>query len=228
MNKEEKIALAWCDNGMVHGEFAMSIAGLVNKYPEKITKIIRSNGKNIYLQRQQLLDYWMDSNSDTEWLLWIDSDIEFSENDFNNLINSANKENCPVVSGVYYLFMGENNVGLIEPKFSFKAENYQNLSGLKKVEWCGFGMFLIHKSVVEKLYEVFKDKHLFFKHQENRKDETLGEDVYFCKHINEIGIPIYVNFDVHLKHHKYYPLDKNYFNVYNSLVQKDWEKNVIS
>jgi len=214
MQESEKIVIAWCDNGMVHGQFAHSLSNLLIDN-DNVVEIIRSGGKNINLQRQEVLDFWMQKDfDDTDWLLWIDSDIEFSKENFEELINSADKDNFPVVSGFYYLIMNKDDSGVLIPQLSFFADNDENLEGMKRVTSTGFGMILMHRDVIRKLYKDFHNKHLFNKSQETRYDLLIGEDVYFCSHLNAIDIPIYVNCNVSLKHHKTYCLDENYSKLY--------------
>jgi hypothetical protein len=214
MNSEDKITLAWCDTGMVRGEFTQSVSNLLMNN-RNVNGIIRSFGKNINLQRQEVLDYWMKKDYDeSDWLLWIDSDIEFSNEDFLNLAFSAKKENFPVIAGVYLLIIDKDQDGFLIPRFSFSLKKDEELSGVKEVEYTGFGMILIHRSVVKKMYNHFGNKHLFNPMHVEKKDSFIGEDVYFCSLLKEAEVPIHVNFDVFVNHHKNYPLDKKYLELY--------------
>lgn len=213
MLSENSITLAWCDTGMVYGEFTNSLLNLVMNN-KKITGIIRSEGKNIATQRQEVIDFWLKEYQDSEWLLWVDSDIEFSEEDFDSLFLSANKNTRPVVAAIYLLLLNKDANGTSLPTLSFDYDSLESLSGINEVKSTGFGMILIHKSVVEKMHSAFGTKHLFNSPQENKHDEFVGEDIYFCKLLNEIEVPIHVNCDVFVKHHKTYALDKNYLNLF--------------
>lgn len=213
MCSDGSVTLAWCDSGMVYGEFTNSLLNLVMNN-KKIAGIIRSQGKNIGIQRQEVLDFWIKEYEDSEWLLWVDSDIEFSQEDFDKLFLSADKDTRPVVAAIYLLLLNKDSDGTMLPSLSFNYESLESLTGVNKVNSTGFGMILIHKSVVEKMYSAFGTKHLFNSIQENKENEFIGEDVYFCKLLNEIEVPIHVNCDVFVKHHKTYVLDKNYLNLF--------------
>ena len=74
---KERITIGWCDGGMVEGRFMSGVANTIIDAPNhgmKIANTIRVQGNQIARQRQSLWDFWADS-SDSEWLLWVDSDI---------------------------------------------------------------------------------------------------------------------------------------------------------
>jgi hypothetical protein len=80
IQKNEKVAIGWCDNGLTDGKFteglmAAVIAGGANGMP--IHTSIRVQGNQIGRQRQVLFDHWAD-HMKTDWLLWVDSDIVLS------------------------------------------------------------------------------------------------------------------------------------------------------
>jgi hypothetical protein len=77
MKQGETITIAWCDSGMVEGQFAESLMkvvvnGILDGLP--ISSFIRNSGIQIARQRQTVLDDWHD-NHKSDWLLWVDSDI---------------------------------------------------------------------------------------------------------------------------------------------------------
>jgi hypothetical protein len=77
MNKKEKIAIGWCDNGITDGFFTESLVNVVlnsSKIGWEISETIRVQGNQISIQRQTLIDHWF-NNLKSDWLLCVDSDI---------------------------------------------------------------------------------------------------------------------------------------------------------
>lgn len=222
MNKEEKIVLAWCDTGEVKGEFAFSM--LSNK-PDNVIDILRSSGKKIATQRQEIFDVWMSKDFDhTDWILWIDSDISPSAEDINNIISFADKNKVPVLSGLYFTLINDipvpcsfinNELGKDYSEISI--ENIMSRS-LISVDAVGFGMLLMHRSVGTKLIESFGYKHFFLEKQDlNNHSSFTGEDFMFCQHLQEIGIPIHVHTGIIPKHIKSIAVDEKLYYLYNKV-----------
>lgn len=220
MDSNEKIVLAWCDTGTVTGEFAFSL--LSNK-PDNLVDILRSSGKKISTQRQEIFDVWtMEEFNHTDWILWIDSDIYPSKEDINNLISIADKDKYPVLSGLYFTLIN----GIPTPCSFIKNELEQGYSEINidailsknifKVDAIGFGMVLMHRSVYKKLIDTFGYKHLFLEDQDvNNNSNFTGEDFMFCQHLEKAGIPIYVHTGIVPKHIKSIAVDEKLYYLYN-------------
>ena len=130
----------------------------------------------------------------SEWLLFIDSDIDFSYNDIVTIYKRALDNNIKVISGCYFSYDNEK----VYPVSSVLDLN----SDLEEVSWFGLGFTLIHRSVLEKTgrKSVNSDSHWF---AETYKDGVyIGEDMYFSELLNENLIKMYVCPDVKLGHNK--------------------------
>lgn len=232
MNKEDKITIAWCDTGRVEGSFAAGIHFAITgrDISNQFSDVIRSKGMKIATQRQELFDIWMLPDFDnSDWLLWLDSDIEIDYNVLKCLMDSADKDTAPVVSGLYFTAASydENGLPIPTPCF-FEYDEITDNRGWGKIsmdvendnpmieaESVGFGMLLMHRSVAKKLVEKFGKKHLFLEIQdENDHSIFWGEDIVFCQHIKELGVPIYVNTRAIPRHWKTIPLDNRYHKLY--------------
>jgi GT2 family glycosyltransferase len=238
MNKDEKIAIAVCDSGKVEGSHSAGIHfAIMNKdINHHFKDFIRSKGIKIATQRQEIFNTWMLPDFDhTDWLLWLDSDIEVSYSSLKSLLDSADKDNFPVVSGLYFTTVSTDNNGLPVPHpcfFRYDEEtknrqwwnldlNVDNEEAMIKAESVGFGMLLIHRSIAKKLVEHFGNKHLFLEIQEEDHSVYYSEDIVFCLNLKEIGIPIYVNTKAIPAHWKTIPLDNNYYKFYHENISKD-------
>jgi hypothetical protein len=233
IGKDEKIAIAWCDSGKVEGEFVVGINSSLmgTDIGHQFEGLIRSKGIKIATQRHEVLKTWMMPQFDrTDWLLWIDSDIEINYNLLKLLMDSADKEKFPVVSGLCFTFLNFDSEGLPIPRPCFVPHDEETkdkvLFNLKtnildekemiRAESVGFGMLLMHKDVVRKLLKHFgNNKNLFLEIEGEDPSDYIGEDFSFCLNLKEINVPIYVNTRVIPAHWKTIPLDYSYYKFYN-------------
>ena len=105
IQKNETVAVGWCDNGTTDGKFTEGLMTAVLAGPANgmaIHTSIRVQGNQIGRQRQVLFDHWADKIK-TDWLLWVDSDIVLNLDSMKKLWQTADKINRPVVIGVYFI-----------------------------------------------------------------------------------------------------------------------------
>ena len=156
-----------------------------------------------------------DGKIDYDYIMWIDSDIIFSVQNFIKLL-VANKD---VVCGLYKMEGGtkyavvenwdlnywENN-GTFQFLDDTILENKRNNCELidnkfLKVSYSGLGWMLIKKGVIEKIqYPWFESERL--EHKQYR--DICSEDVSFCKKILKAGFEIYLDTTIRVGHLKTY------------------------
>ena len=221
---KETVTFAWCDGGMVEGRFA---SGILNTMLEaqrrgiRVASSIRVQGNQIARQRQSLIDYWYD-NMQSDWLMWVDSDIVMTTDAFQLLWDSAEKISKPLVTGVYFVSQ-ENEQSLMEPtpaiymdtdnKYVTRAIHPLPPNQLIPVDVAGFGFVLMHRSVVPRVREVAGDFSVFGENQQ-AANKFISEDVSFFRKAKEAGIQAYAHTGAHLQHLKTFSLDINYYNMY--------------
>jgi GT2 family glycosyltransferase len=232
MDKEDKISIAVCDSGKVEGSHSAGINfSIMNTdIGHHFTDFIRSKGIKISTQRQEIFNTWMLPDFDhADWLLWLDSDIEVDYDSLKCLIDSADKDSFPVVSGLYFTTVTYDNNGLPVPVpcfFQYDEDtdnrqwwdlntNLDNEEAMIRAESSGFGMFLMHRSVAKKLLNHFGNRHLFLEIQKEDHSVYCGEDIVFCLNLKEIGVPVYVNTRAIPRHWKTVPIDNNYYKFYH-------------
>jgi hypothetical protein len=141
-----------------------------------------------------------------DYLMWIDSDMVFTVDDFISLINM----NVPIASGLYktsdnihYATVKDWDKEYYKQNGSFQFLTEQSIKGVEKpfeVDYTGFGWMLIKKGVFESLdYPWFRPEWEDFG---NDISEFTSEDVGFCKNIREKGYKIHVNPKVIVGHEK--------------------------
>jgi hypothetical protein len=130
-------------------------------------------------------------------ILWIDSDIIFNPDDAMKLINSDKD----IVSGAYLLASGEVTA---YPKLLKSGYLFQDVLAMKeitKVEGCGFGFLAVKSGVFESLSRPW------FQSAIGTTDDgftfpIMGEDLSWCKRVQEQGYEIWFDPTVRVVHHK--------------------------
>jgi hypothetical protein len=225
IQKQESVAIGWCDNGLTDGKFTEGlmmavIAGPGNGMP--IHTSIRVQGNQIGRQRQVLFDHWADKMK-TDWLLWVDSDIVLTLDAMAKLWKTADKIVRPVVSGVYFISK-ENEGALMRPfpalfhnvsEFEIRFVHPLPENQVIEIDQAGFGFTLMHRSVITKMREKH-GKVSFFTEQaaSNDDDHFVGEDIIFFRKMKEAGIPLHAHTGALVKHMKRFSVDFDYYALY--------------
>lgn len=225
IQKNETVAIGWCDNGLTDGKFteglmAAVIAGPGNGMP--IHTSIRVQGNQIGRQRQVLFDHWADKVK-TDWLLWVDSDIVLTLDAMAKLWKTADKIVRPVVSGVY--FISKENEGTLMRPFPALFNNVSEYqiqylhplpeNEVVKVDQAGFGLTLMHKSIIPKMREKFPNQSFFTEQAGSAEDDHfVGEDIIFFRKMKESGVDLHAHTGALVKHMKRFSLDFDYYALY--------------
>jgi GT2 family glycosyltransferase len=232
-SSKETLSIGWCDNGMTDGKFTEGLVytTVMGVVPGNVTvhNAVRVQGNQIGRQRQALFDMWAD-HINTDWLLWVDSDIVLTQDVLKKLWAAADKISRPVVCGVYFISkQTEQSVMQPMPAVFNEGANEFEIAYLHplpedeivKVDNAGLGLTLMHKSVVAKLREVEPDYSLFAE-KENLGEKYIGEDIVFFRNLKKAGVPVYCVTGARVKHMKRFALDENYYKLwwnYTSMIE---------
>lgn len=216
-----EIVLCWCDGGLTDGKFTEGLVYTLITSQVPITSAMRVQGNQIGRQRQTAFDNWLDQ-TDHEWILWVDSDIELTASVLNKLWQVAHKDNVPVVSGIYFISK-ENERSVMTPYpavFSFTEDKYQIAylhplpeNALVKVGAAGFGLLLMHRSVGEKM-RMFHGVGKPFFNETGVGDKFVSEDINFFYHMAEAEIPLFAHTGATVKHMKRFAYDLEYYKLF--------------
>jgi len=218
--KIKNFAIAWCDNGDVDSRFMQGVLSLftdLEKFNLKIDKYFHIIGNLISVQRQRISKIFEDS--DSEWVLFIDSDIFVNAEMIKKMFEFADKDKCPMISGLYFILSNPYSpVPTPHPAiFDFTTEkqlvssSYIPHDQLIKIDAAGLGLCLIHKSVFDKLNKAYPEYN-YFNIDSSIYDNPIGEDTSFFLKLKELNIPVHAHTGVLPQHIKKYPLDINYHN----------------
>lgn len=230
--KKTSLTLGWIDPGQVESRFMAGVLSLVSHLQQRgigLDGIINYGGNYIYKQRQELWDEWV--RSESEWILWLDSDVVITPEAFDYIWDSADKEH-PIVSGIYYITMQPNQPLMMPAPCIFTVNSLgtfdfvQSISDtpeLMKVDAAGFGCLLIHKSVVPLLHKKYPSGILFDVSVTESRQYT-GEDISFFNKCLDSGIPVYAHTGAQIAHMKKFVFDKNYSNLWWNIIAPEIEK----
>ena len=158
----------------------------------------------------------------SDWLLWVDSDIELTPQVMQTLWDIADKDTMPVVTGVYFISKSTEQMMMVPmPCVFFEGEHEHQIhyihplpeNEVLKVDIAGMGLVLMHRSVVEKLRATFPDESLFAE-VENVGDKYISEDVVFFRKLQRAGIPVYAHTGALVRHFKRFALNEAYYRMY--------------
>ena len=138
-----------------------------------------------------------------DYLMWIDSDILFTSNDFWALVGS----NKDIVSGLYS--SANPTISALCLKNELNFLKLAPMSDIDKTEifpvnFTGLGFCLVRKGVFEKMkYPWFKPA--FFANEDFT--DIVTEDVSFCWDVQKLGYEVFVNAKVRVRHEKIFFLE---------------------
>lgn len=183
--KRSKLAICVPCRDTLHSAHAMSLLELVkfNTMNGIETQVFMNSSTVLLTQREHLADQAIDYNS--EYVLWLDSDITFPSSLAIKLL-SHNKDfvSCNYVrrtqpvKGVAYEKIHEWDNPL-----SFDVKD-----SLVKIEGIGLGCVLMKTEIFHKLHKPYFE--FRYNHATN---DWLGEDMILCEKISSLGIEMYVD-----------------------------------
>lgn len=148
-----------------------------------------------------------DNKIDYDYIMWIDSDILFTNDQFEKLLSN----NVDICGGVY-LMDGGKQFAVVKDwdeesfikngTFDFLTpDDISKSPRLMEVAYSGFGFLLIKRGVFEKIkYPWFGPKYS----KMNQCVDFASEDVSFCLRAKEVGFKIHIDPTVWVRHEKTY------------------------
>jgi len=146
-----------------------------------------------------------------DYMMWIDSDMVFNQDDFFKLLDSPHDVTC----GTYMMQDLKNLAAVKEMNVDYfkKHGNYEFITPetLKqdgeqymKVDYSGMGWMLIKSGVIEKLqYPWFtSETQTILADDGSTIVELYSEDVTFCLALAKVGVPIMLDTNIRVGHQK--------------------------
>jgi hypothetical protein len=195
-------------DGRVHVQYAMMLMD--------IDEILKSNGHQVIIRiptmgsllvanRNRLVEMFWQSGAD--WLVCIDSDLSFDAKHILEIVNSGKK----VFAGVYPLRDHKSFVFRPVTDDTGKIDQCPK-TGYLKMEYVPAGFMMIHRSVIEKMREMYPQlyyeskvdnpisKGFAFFDTEIYDGEFWGEDYVFCRRVTAAGFDIWTDPNILFNH----------------------------
>lgn len=233
---QESVSIAWCDNGMVDGKFMQGVTDVLLKSGIDFKSTLRSQGNQIARQRETVINYWFDK-TDTEWLLWVDSDVVISPDTFKLLWGNKDAKERPILTGVYFTTDTPEEPLMVPMPTVFNfADNGDGGFGLVRVHplpnnqliqvgAAGMGYVLMHRSIVEKIRAAVPDSPLFAEMGHGKT--FIGEDIYFFALCDKADIPVFCHTGATAPHMKRFSFDEHYYKAFFGGVKEEKKSSLI-
>ena len=216
----KSVAIAYIHPGQVSSYFTESlIASLFwdHQRRRRIKNIYQEwSSANVSSARNTVTERFL-SRHDADWLLWIDSDMQWDPRDIDVVLDAADAKDRPIIGGLCF---GMAHGSLFPTLYQF-AELDGNLTTVRVREYerdalvrcaaTGAAWLLIHRDVLQAMKDrEFNAAFPWFQETQNGS-EPVGEDITFCLRAGICGFPIFVHTGIRVGHHKSIVLTEQMF-----------------
>ncbi len=136
----------------------------------------------------------------------------------------ADAKERPAVTGTYFISK-QNEQALMEPypalfiahptdKYTMSYVHPLEPNAMVKVDYAGYGFFLMHRSVADKMRKVHGDRPLFLETSTGGDGQFISEDIQFFMLMKEAGIPLYAHTGATVQHMKRFAFDEEFYKLY--------------
>lgn len=209
------------NNGEIIIEPAMSLIGAVmNDERGLIADVAHCSGPFLDQNRNDIISSFLKIH-DSDWLLFLDTDIEITIEQIYALYDIANENNLPLLGGIYFFSKGHRNIDFVPVicKFNGLGENiYSTAESIDynadyfEVDTLGTGSMLIHRETLQAVTRIdARGNSYWIKTYDEQGTFTMGEDVYFCDRVRSVGLKCYATGRVTPKHYKTLAVGVDYF-----------------
>lgn len=206
---KQGIALNSIVIGYPHGRevahaFMKSLLTAITQLPPGMLRAIQSVSAGAFSldrARNEIVDRFLET--DAEWLLFIDTDMQFTAEDILRVLKTAHPQSRPVVGGLCFKLQGVNEdfgAVLVPTLYRYIAPGEPdalpvlNYGDLEQVDATGAAFLLVHREVFTKIGGDW------FSHHPDQK--TASEDWAFSLRLRDHGIPLYVDTRAKIGHEK--------------------------
>ena len=215
MQDNETVCISWCHHGEVDAFFAHSMMDLIKQNPKRIGNFHSVQGLGLLAKSRNIqVKNFLDGTTD-DWLFIVDSDEYISQDGFDKLVNSADKDVYPFVSGLYFtgtvpepgklepvplIFVNHGGELGVQPFYDYPKNS------LVEIYAAGTGAMMIHRSVLEEVRKGYS-KHFgedwaWFQDGPIGDNKWLSEDLTFCERVQSLKIPMVAHTGAVFAHHK--------------------------
>lgn len=230
MANEEGVVVAWVRPSEVKGTFMENVLNLA--YYDRAHKdrmapgrggfVSQTSSANISGARNAVCLEFL-TNHTAPWLLMLDTDMTFSPDIVEALLEFADEDKAPIVGGLCFsmdndgkLFPTLYDVIGTEDSPEFVRYHEWQPESMMQVFATGAACLLIHRSALKAIRDYrdpakpdrfgFSQAFPWFQ-ETDFYGRVMGEDITFCLRAGQVGLPVFVNTRVALGHIKEFELN---------------------
>jgi hypothetical protein len=218
MRSRETVCIAIPHNGTIDAQMTLDLVSLMRDRRTRIDSLQLVHGTGLLARTRNLIvkNFLDDSNAD--WLLMVDSDQSLPISAFDLLVESAHKDDRPVIAGLVFAAFYDNQVLRPVPAiYNISADGAMlpiddyTKNSLVQIDGSGTGCILVHRDVLVAIRAKATpnqgtDWCWFF--DGAIEGRWFSEDLLFCRKILALGFPIFCHTGAILGHHKQFWLDE--------------------
>jgi GT2 family glycosyltransferase len=218
MKTSDGVCIGIVNNGTIDALLALDLIHIARDKHSHFDHIVQVANIGLTTRSRNMVVKTFLEQTDSQWLLLIDSDERIKLDVWHKLINAAHDKERPIVSGLVFaaFFDGDDSLRPVptiyrmDPEKGLESIDAYPIDEIFEVDAVGTGCLLIHRSVLLDMQEKST------KHQgrdwawfiEGAIDGTyFGEDLLFSKRLKSMGYKIFVHTGAILPHHKQFWLD---------------------
>lgn len=204
------VVIAWISPGQTSHYFTESISHTIitGMRDGWLANILTDwSSANVSASRNKLTGQFLDMGAG-EWLLWVDSDMQWEPDAIPALLAAADPVERPIVGGLCFgnssegmyptIYMGYEESGQFT---TIRVRDYPR-DTLVRVAATGAAFLLVHRSALERIRERGFDRAFPFFAESSGNGKPVGEDITFCIRAGIVGVPVHVHTGVRIGHHK--------------------------
>lgn len=227
------VVIAYIHPGQVSSYFMESMqttyladvaASDMGQRPRRIVNILQEwSSANVSGARNTVTERFLDMRTPGgatigDWLLWVDSDMQWEPDAVEYLMESADPVERPIVGGLCF---GMASGGLVPTIYqwcqtddgeltTYRVGRYER-DALIQCAATGAAFILIHRSALEAMRAAEFNAAFPFFQEVQMGARPVGEDITFCIRAGQLGIPVYVDTRAKIGHHKSHLLTEEMF-----------------
>ena len=224
---KETLCIGWIYPSEVSGLFMQSVCNYLIEdasrgkdsrmgYGRGGTVGLRSGPRIAHARNLLVNSFLMETRS--EWLLMVDSDMEFAPSDIDALFEVADPDEVPIVGGLCFgapvsgkmfptMYVFKDASTTEDGEVVQKVWDYPDY-GLCKVDGTGAAFLLMHRTALTKIGAKFTGASPWFAEGTVYKGMSFGEDMAFCARAAAMDIPIHVHTGAKIGHVKPQVMDE--------------------
>ena len=207
------VVVAFLHPGMVSAYFTTSLVSTLlydQGTQRSIVGLLQEwSSANVSAPRNELARRFLEHHTQAEWLLFVDSDMQWEHDAVEQLLAVADPATAPIVGGLCFGAMHDRlfpTIYQLQPTAegsltTVRVGDYPR-DQLVACDATGAAFLLIHRSVLEAMREQNFNRTFPWFQETELGGLPAGEDLTFCLRARQMGYPIHVDTRIKVGHHK--------------------------